>query len=204
LPPDTRCPWPHPNEVLDGAIVSSNFIIACQKNPSYLHVNNPVVLELSRRSGQELKLLAVIIANEHNTLREKDRSAKFAAKLGKQLGASGAIITQEGGGHADTDLMMTCKECEEVGIRTVIVANEIAGPKGDLPSLVDSVSEADAVVTTGNNDMQVELPAMSRAIGGESIAGIPGPAEGAFTTALGRLYTATNQLGAYRLTVRGY
>ncbi|AFM27018.1 glycine/sarcosine/betaine reductase component B subunit [Desulfomonile tiedjei] len=194
----------HPNEVLDGAIVSSNYIIACQKNPSYFHVNNPVVLELARRNGQDLRFLGVIIANEHNTLREKDRSAKFAAKLGKQLGASGAVITQEGGGHSDTDLMLTCKECEKVGIRTVIIANEIAGPKGDLPSLVDSIPEADAVVTTGNNDVQVALPAMTRTVGGNSIAGISGPPESAFTTALGRLYTATNQLGAYRLTVKGY
>lgn len=194
----------HPNEFLDGAVVSSNFIIACQKNPSYFHVNNPVVLELSRRSGQDLTFLGVIIANEHNTLKEKERSAKFAAKLAKQLGASGAVITQEGGGHADTDLMLNCKECEKLGIRTVIIANEIAGPKGDLPSLVDSVTEADAAVTTGNNDVQVDLADMTRVVGGDSIAGITGPPERGFTTALGRLYTATNQLGAYRLTVMGY
>lgn len=194
----------HPNEVLDGAVISGNYIIACQKNPSYFHMNNPVVLELARRNGQDLTFLGVIIANEHNTLREKERSAKFAAKLGKQLGACGAIVTQEGGGHADTDLMLVCRECEKVGIRTVIIANEIAGPKGDLPSLVDSVPEADAAVTTGNNDEQVALPAMSRAVGGDSIAGVSGPAEAAFTTALGRVYTATNQLGAYRLTVKGY
>jgi len=194
----------HPNEVLDGAVISGNYIIACQKNPSYFHMNNPVVRELSRRTGRDLLFLGVIIANEHNTLREKERSAKFAAKLGKQLGACGAIITQEGGGHADTDLMLTCRECEKIGIKTVIIANEIAGPKGDLPSLVDSVSEADAAVTTGNNDEQVALAAMSRAVGGDSIAGVSGPAEAAFTTALGRVYTATNQLGAYGLTVKGY
>jgi glycine reductase len=194
----------HPNEVLDGAIVSSNYIIACQKNPTYFHLNNPVVRELSLRNGQDLTFLGVIIANEHSTLVEKERSSKFAAKLGKVLGASGAVISQEGGGHADTDLMLCSRECEKIGIRTVIVANEIAGPNGDLPSLVDSVPEADAAVTTGNNDVQVALPAMSRAIGGDSIAGVSGPAEAAFTTALGRMYTATNQLGAYCLTVKGY
>jgi glycine reductase len=194
----------HPNEMLDGAVISSNYIIACQKNPSYFHLNNPVVLDLCRRNGTDVRFIGVIIANEHSTLREKERSAKFAAKLSKQLGASGVIVTQEGGGHADTDLMMNCRECEKLGIKTVIIANEIAGPKGDLPSLVDSVPEADAAVTTGNNDEQVALPAMERAVGGNAIAGITGTAESAFTTALGRMYTATNQLGAYHLTVKGY
>jgi glycine reductase complex component B subunit alpha and beta len=194
----------HPNEVLDGAIVSSNYIIACQKNPTYFHVNNPVILDLAHRNGRDLLFLGVIIANEHSTLGEKERSAKFAAKLAKQLGARGAIITQEGGGHADTDLMLNCRECEKLGIKTVIIANEIAGPNGDLPSLVDSVPEADAAITTGNNDEQVSLPAMEQVIGGNSVAGIAGPAEAAFTTALGRLYTATNQLGPYCLSVRGY
>ena len=142
----------HPNEVLDGALVSGNYIIACQKNPTYLHLHNPLVLELARRHGRDLIFAGVVLANEHNTLREKERSAKFAAKLAWQLGAQGAVITQEGGGHADTDLMLCCRESERLGIKTVILANEIAGAAGDLPSLVDSVPEADAVVTTGNND----------------------------------------------------
>ncbi|HHW44090.1 MAG TPA: glycine reductase [Desulfotomaculum sp.] len=194
----------HPNEVLDGAITSGNYIIACQKNPTYLHLNNPVVRELGRRHGRELIFAGVIIANEHSTLMEKNRSAVFAAKLAQQVGAQGAIITQEGGGHADTDLMLTCRECEKLGIKTVIIANEIAGKDGTLPSLVDTTPEADAVVTTGNNDEMVSLPPVNRVIGGSEIAGIEGAPESGFVTALGRIYTATNQLGATRLTVREY
>lgn len=194
----------HPNEVLDGAIVSSNYIIACQKNPTYLHLNNPVVLELARRHGRDLNFVGVVIANEHSTLRKKARSAKFAAKLAWQLGAHGAVITQEGGGHADTDLMFTCRECEQLGIKTVIMANEIAGAGGDLPSLVDTATEADAAVTTGNNDELVSLAPVEQVLGGEEIAGADGPPDAGLTIALGRIYTATNQLGATHLSIKEY
>lgn len=194
----------HPNEVMDGAIISSNYIIACQKNPTYLHLNNPVVRELYSRHGKDLYFAGVIIANEHSTLREKERSAKFAAKLAVQLGAQGVIITQEGGGHADTDLMLNCFECEKQGIKTIILANEIAGVNGDLPSLVDTVVEADAVVSTGNNDEVINLPPVERVIGGSEIAGVSGKPEEGFAIALSRIYTATNQLGATRLAVKEY
>ncbi len=194
----------HPNEVLDGAIVSSNYIIACQKNPTYLHQNNPVVRELYRRHGRDLLFAGVIIANEHSTLKEKERSAKFAAKLAAQLGAGGVVMTQEGGGHADTDLMLCCVECEKLGIRTVMLINEIAGAEGDQQSLVDTVPQADAVVTTGNNDTVVDLPPVERVIGGAEIAGVKGKPEDRIAIALGRVYTSTNQFGAGFSTVREY
>jgi glycine reductase len=194
----------HPNEVLDGAIVSSNYIIACQKNPTYLHCNNPVVRELYARHNHDLVFAGVIIANEFNTLKEKERSAKFAAKLAAQLGVQGVVISQEGGGHADTDLMLCACECEKLGIRATILLNEIAGADGDQPSLVDTSSFADAVVTTGNNDDVVALPAMDRAIGGDEIAGVPVKPAEAFKTPLGRIYTATCQFGATAMTVQEY
>ncbi len=91
----------HPNEVLDGAIISGNYIIACQKNPTYLHLNNPVIRELYARHGKTLDFAGVVIANEHSTLFDKRRTAEFAAKLARQVGAEGVVMTQEGGGHAD-------------------------------------------------------------------------------------------------------
>lgn len=62
----------HPNEVLDGAIVSGNYIIACQKNPSFLHANNPVVRELYARHGISCNFAGVIVANENSTLAVKN------------------------------------------------------------------------------------------------------------------------------------
>jgi len=198
--------WPsptllHPNEVLDGAIVSNQYTLACQKNPTYVHGQNPVVLEMFRHHGRDLNFVGVVIATEPNNLRAKERSAKFAAKLAKQLGAQGAIITHEGGSHADVDLMGACRECEKLGIKTVIIARELAGPDADLQSLVDTAPQADAAISTGNNDMMVDLPAMEEVIGGKEISGIDGPPEGEFTIAMGRFYSAVSQLGAGCLTI---
>lgn len=194
----------NPTEIFDGAIVSSNYIIACQKNPTYLHVNNPVVLELARRHGKDHYFAGVILANENSTLADKSRSAIYVAKLAKIIGADGVIITQEGGGHSDTDLMMVCKECEKLGIKTVIIANEIAGPEGKLPSLVDTVPEAVAIVSTGNNDESVNLDAVERVIGGKTIFGRTESANDALKTSLGIMYCATNQLGMSKLTTQQF
>lgn len=193
----------HPNEILDGAIVSGNYIIACQKNPTYLHLNNPVLLDLYARHGKSLNFAGVVIANEHSTLFDKTRTAEFAAKLAKQLGAEGVIMTQEGGGHADSDLMLCTTACAKLGLESVMLINELAGPQGDQPSLVDTTPLARHVVSTGNNDQVITLPAVEHLFGGTSLLNVP-DASASFKTALGRMYTATNQFGAYKLKVAAY
>ena len=90
----------HPNELMDGAIVSGNYEMPpCFKNVTYTHQNNPVIHALYDRHGRDLCFVGVIVMNEHSTLHEKERSAIMAAKLAKDiLGADGVIITKEGGG----------------------------------------------------------------------------------------------------------
>lgn len=193
----------HPNEVIDGAIVSGNYIIACQKNPTYLHLNNPVVLELYARHGTSLEFSGVVIANEHSTLFEKKRTAQFAAKLAKQMGAQGVVMTQEGGGHADSDLMFCTDACTALGMQSVMLINELAGADGRQPSLVDTTPQAKHVVSTGNNDQIIVLPQMEYLFGGTALLNVPDASQ-SFKTALGRMYTATNQLGAYRLQAAAF
>lgn len=193
----------HPNEVLDGAVVSANYIIACQKNPTYMHVNNPLVRELYARHGKTLDFAGVVIANEHSTLFEKRRTALFAAKLARQMGAEGVVMTQEGGGHADSDLMFCAEACDALGMRAVMLINELAGPEGDQPSLVDASPLARHVVSTGNNDEVIVLPAVESLLGGTGLLHVPDASQ-SFSTALGRMYTATSQLGAYALQAAAF
>lgn len=188
--------------ILDGAIVSGNYIVACQKNPTYLHQENPVVFSALRRDGKELAFAGVIISTESSSLDEKRDNAKRIAALAKEQRMDGIIVSQEGGGHADVDLMLTCEACEAAGVRVVLLANEIAGPEGALPPLVSFSPKADAIVTTGNNDELVNLPAMKNALGGDML--FNKPAEDSFETPLGILYTATNQFGVSRMTTRQF
>lgn len=200
----------HPNELRDGAIVCGNHHIACERNPTYFQQANPVVEALHQRHGRELDFRGVIIAKtQHVSLAEKERVASYTAALAKNLGAQGAIITHDTAGHAALNLMLTCQRCEELGIATVVMANELCGADGGDWGLVYVVPEARAMVSTGNKDELIELPPVERVIGGDRLIDWQGyedqvsvPPTEAFRTPLRRIYGAAMQVGAGCLTAR--
>lgn len=155
----------HPNEVMDGAIVSGNCVSACDKNSTYVHQNNPVIKALYERHGKDINFMGVIITNENVTLADKRRSSAYSAKLAKMLGVDGMIISEEGFGNPDADLIMNCRRAEQAGIKTVLITDEFAGRDGASQSLADSAPEATAVVTGGNANMMIVLPPMEKVIG---------------------------------------
>ena len=155
----------YPTEVMDGAIVSGNCVSACDKNPSYVHMNNPVIHDLYKLHGKEYNFLGVIITNENVYLADKERSSNWTAKLAEYLGLDAVIISEEGFGNPDTDLIMNCKKITAKGIKTVILTDEYAGRDGASQSLADADAAADACVTAGNANMIVDLPKMDKVIG---------------------------------------
>ncbi len=155
----------YPTEVMDGAIISGNCVSACDKNSTYTHLNNPIVEDLYERHGKDYNFVGVIITNENVTLADKERSSNWTAKLTEMLGLDAVIVSEEGFGNPDTDLMMNCKKIAEKGIKTVLIADEYAGRDGASQSLADADKTADAFVTTGNANEIVELPAMKKVIG---------------------------------------
>ncbi|RLK64117.1 beta-aspartyl-peptidase [Atopobacter sp. AH10] len=155
----------YPTEVMDGAIVSGNCVSACDKNTTYHHLNNPVIRALYEHHGKDLNFMGVIVTNETVYLADKERSSDMTSKLAEFLGLDGVIVTQEGFGNPDTDLIMNCKKIEKKGIKTVIVTDEYAGRDGASQSLADADPLADAVVTGGNANEVIVLPKMDRVIG---------------------------------------
>jgi len=201
----------HPNEVMDGAIVSGNCVSACDKNTTYHHMNNAIIRELYRRHGKDLNFIGVIITNLKTTLMDKERSSDYASKLVKLIGADGVIISKEGFGNPDTDLMTLCERIESYGIKTTLLTDEFAGRDGGSQSIADTASQADAVVSVGNANELLNLPPMKRTIGdlnsGEVIAGgFVGclTATGGLSVELQAIIGATCQLGFGRLTARSY
>ena len=140
----------YPTEIMDGAVISGNCVSACDKNTTYHHLNNPVIRELYNRNGKDINFIGVIITNENVTLADKQRSSDYTSKLVEYIGADGVIITEEGFGNPDTDLIMNCTKLEEKGIKTVIIADEYAGRDGMSQSLADASKSADAMVSVGN------------------------------------------------------
>ena len=199
----------YPTELMDGAIVSGNCVSACDKNTTYHHLNNPVVRDLYAKHGKELNFTGVIITNENVYLADKERSSDWSAKLAELLGVDGVIISQEGFGNPDTDLIMNCKKIEAKGIKTVIITDEYAGRDGASQSLADADASADAVVTGGNANMLIKLPPMEKVIGHIEAAdviagGFDGSlkSDGSIEVELQVITGATNELGFNRLSAR--
>jgi glycine reductase len=190
----------HPNEIMDGAIVSGNYVIPANRNPTYFHLNNPVIRELYMRHGHDLLFSGLVVCNEHSRLEDKERTAQEVVETLKESGTEGVIITKEGGGNADTDLMFMCSTCESQGIRTVLLGNEGAGPDGRDPSLAHTTPEADAFVTTGNNDEAVELGPVEKLIGRGPLPGVTVDLKGKLTIPVSRINGAADLLGYGMLT----
>lgn len=154
-----------PTEIMDGAIVSGNCVSACDKNTTFHHLNNPVIRELMKVHGKLLNFVGVIITNENTYLADKMRSSDWSTKLAQYLSLDAALVSQEGFGNPDTDLIMNCTKLEKAGIKTVIITDEYAGQDGKSQSLADADPLADAVVTGGNANMVINLPKLDKVIG---------------------------------------
>ena len=168
----------HPNEVLDGAMVSGNCVSACDKNTTWHHLHNPIVQALYARHGKEINFLGMIPTQESTVLDGKLRAVSMNLSIAQQLGADGAVISEEGYGNPDTDLCLNAKYFEKAGIKTVLVSDESAGTDGASQSLADATPELDAFISTGNVNEMIEVPAMKKVIGcKEAISLLSGGAE---------------------------
>ena len=116
------------------------------------------------------------------------------------------ILSEDGGGNPEVDLMLTTRLLERSGIKTVIVTDEYAGSDGASAGLADVTPEADAVVTNGNGNQRVTLPPLSvigdirtveRITGGHA-GGLHD--DGSIDMEIAGIMGSTNELGAESLT----
>jgi len=202
---------------MDGAIVSGNCVSACDKNTTYHHLNNPVVHDMFEAHGKTINFVGVIITNENVYLMDKERSSDWSAKMAAFLGLDGVIISQEGFGNPDTDLIMNCKKIEAKGIKTVIITDEYAGRDGKSQSLADADVSANAVVTGGNANEVIVLGPMDKVIGyaddsvvntiaggfgSDPVHGASLKADGSIIVEIQAITGATNELGFNKMSAR--
>jgi len=164
--------WPtllDPNELEDGAVVSGQFGHPALKNPTYMHQNNPVVAALRSRDGVDLRFAGLVICPEPVDQDSKAAAAAATARLCALAGFDAALITKEGGGNADADIALKMDELEDLGITAVGLFAEMPGPDGTGPSLVVPPTRATAMISTGNYDEPLVLPAVERALGGDTV-----------------------------------
>lgn len=201
----------HPNEELDGAVISGNCVAACDKITTYQHQNNKVIDDLYRLHGKEINFVGVVITPELTTLQGKFRACDYTTKLCKKLGVDGVIVSEEGYGNPDSDLLMICKRLEDSGVKTVLITDECSGWDGSSQPLADTTKEAVAVVSTGNVSHLIILPPADKVIGNpEAIATLAGGWEGSLgddgtiTCELNAVIGSTSEIGYHNATVKLY
>jgi glycine reductase len=155
----------HPNEILDGALISGSFMPCSSKISTYDHVNNDTIKHLYEEHGKTINFLGVITSNLNVNLEQKTRSALFVRQIASNLGADAAIVAEEGYGNPDADFIQCIVELENAGIKVVGVTNECTGRDGMSQPLVALDEKANAIVSTGNVSEIIELPPMPKVIG---------------------------------------
>ncbi len=199
----------HANEEIDGAVISGNCVAACDKITTYQHQNNPLVLDLYDRHGKDINFLGVVLTPELTTLTGKFRTCDYTAKLCKMLGADGVIVSEEGYGNPDSDLLMICERLEKSGIKTVLVTDECAGWEGDSQPLADTSESAVAVVSTGNVSHVVKMEKADKILGDPKAienlaggwAGAYNEEDGSIVMELNAVIGSTSEIGYHNATI---
>jgi glycine reductase len=190
-----------PVEIEDGAVVSGQYGHPALRNPTYVHQNHPVIAELRARDGQDLHFAGMVLCPEPVEQADKELVSTHAAWLCRAAGFDGVIVTKEGAGNADNDLMLKVDALEADGLTAVALYAELSGADGTGPPLVAGPRRG-AVVSTGNYDQRMKLPAVERALGGARLNIADAEATAAVEVSTAAILGALSPLGAGWLTCR--
>ena len=191
-----------PAEVLDGAVTCGEYHWAAMRNPTVFFQRNALIRTLYREHGKRLRFVGVVLMRGYEqTADAKQRAAEAAAVRAQELRADGVVITTDAGGNSHTDVMLTCRACEQAGIRTTVVLAEETDPESTRPILTDWVPEADSIVSTGNVEELVPNWTAERILGGETLLGGT-PAASAGPVPVRNYLGAANQMGQLALGAR--
>jgi hypothetical protein len=191
-----------PAEVLDGAVTCGEYHWAAMRNPTVFFQRSSLVRALYWEHGKRLRFAGVVLMRGYEQSAEaKQAAAEAAAARALELGVDGVVITTDAGGNSHTDVMLTCRACEQAGIRTTVILAEETDPESTRPILTDWVSEADSIVSTGNLEELVAEWRPERVLGGDTLLdGTPAGAAGPIPV---RNYLgAANQMGQLALGAR--
>jgi len=159
----------HPDEWLDGAVLPS-YMTSMSHVQTYFYQNHPVILELYRRHrARQLNFVGTVatIAATDNT--DRERNCRTSANLVKwALGADAAVLTKYGGGAPHADLAETARLLERMGVRTAVMATDVARDRRVESALLFNTPEIDAVVYCGGMDTRWQVEPVERIVAGSS------------------------------------
>lgn len=194
-----------PHAMAGGAVVSADYHYAGQRNYTCYYQANPVENAIKAAVPGRFEFLGTVVLPVGGDDTRKRSGAAFAAHLAQSSGAEGAVVTAVAGGNAHLDVMFAVRECERRGIAAVLSIVEMAGPTGSDPGMVDTVPEADLMVSTGNREELVRLPPPGSVLGGTDLLDGPREESGGMSAAgelrvpLRTIVGSNNQMGAWRI-----
>jgi sarcosine reductase len=195
----------HPNEVLDGALISPYRAWGME---TYLIQNHPIIKELYQRHSQELCFVGVIMTIAFDNEAENGRAAVMVSNLAKWvLGADGAILTKSGGGAPELILARTAQKCEEVGIKTALALSHIPADIRDVSFgglTLFNLPEVNAIVSMGTPWEKLVLPPVEKIIGNPVILPEEPPIDGEIVRMVRWIRGAQDQIGHVRLIAGQY
>lgn len=191
-----------PADVLDGAVTCGEYHWAAMRNPTIFFQRNALIRRLYAEHGERLRFAGVVLMRGYEQSAEaKQRAAEAAAARAQELGADGVVVTTDAGGNSHTDVMLTCRACEQAGIRTTLILAEETDPESTRPILTDWVEEADSIVSTGNVEELVAAWTPERVLGGDTLLGGT-PAASVGPIPVRNYLGAANQMGQLVLGAR--
>ena len=153
----------HPNEWLDGAVIISHLGGGVE---TYFYQNHPVVTELIRwHKAGKITFVGTIASVGASDDEDRTLNCVLASEQAKwNLAADGVVLTKYGGGAPHSDMGLTARLCEELGMRTVVQAQAMSRDRQAESALLFNYPEVDAIVATGGVDIHWEVPAVENVI----------------------------------------
>ena len=154
----------HPNEIIDGGILSGYTIRMME---TYSIQNHPIIMELYRRHEKNLNFVGVVFGVSSMESARRPLAAMMVGNIiSDTLGANGVIMTKALGGAPTVDLGEAAVECERLGVKTCLLL-QILNTETFLNSeAMFSSRDLNALINTGVIFGKARLPVLHKVIGG--------------------------------------
>jgi hypothetical protein len=170
------------------------------RNSTHDLVNNGVAVTLAAAHGRAHTAAGLILVPHATDLSYKQLYAEQAARLAHEvLRCDGVVISKDGGGQGDVDVMQAVEACEALGLRTVAAVCELAGEEGDQFPIVTTVPQADALVSLGNLTEPVQFGPIERVLGGPRLGRHTADPHGPFSLPAGQVPGLIDMMGSTRV-----
>lgn len=156
----------HPNEILDGGVLSGTTIRMME---SYSIQNHPIIKELYKRHGKELNFVGVVLAVSSMEAERRPLNAAMVGTLVSDiLGADGLIMTKPLGGAPNVDLGEAAVECEARGVKTCMIIQILTTETFLNTEAMFNSPSLNAIINNGAIFDRIRLSAPDTVLGGTS------------------------------------